>query len=319
MDKKEFSEQLCKGVAEKLKEKGYEVEANVSEVLKNNGIVYTGLQFHAEEGIQPVIYIDGLYKGFENGAWDMDQAVDQAVGIYEQGKTNISLNIDDLLDYSKVKDHLTVVVRNAEKNAELLKDTPHEIHEDLAEMYRIEVETNDGSTGSVLIKNNIMEKLGVDQATLKADAWACMKANNPGQMKSMIDTLIEIAGDKFGEEMGTEMVEQMGSESDPMYVYTNQDKVNGAVYMLDKEAMTAVAEKLGESFAILPSSIHECIILPESAVSDYGVLKSMVEEVNATQVAEDEVLSDNVYRFDKNTQELSMVETGPTMGQGITM
>lgn len=54
------------------------------------------------------------------------------------------------------------------------------------------------------------------------------------------------------------------------------------------------------------SFIHEVIILPESVVDDYESLKSMVEEVNATQVSLDEKLSDNVYRFDMDTQELSL-------------
>lgn len=319
VERNEFYQKFCDSVVNRLKEDGYEVSGEVKEVTKNNGVVYNGIQFQGEGNVQPVIYMDNYYDAVEHGAMTFDQAVERAATTYQEGQIDAGFSMDDILNYEKVKDRLLVCVRNAEKNSEMLKDIPHEQHEDLVEMYRIQVDTNDGSVGTVLINNQILAQLGVDQATLKEDAWACMKENDPGRLQTMHDVLFELTTGKFGEEEGTAMMEEMGAEVCPMYVYSNQSKVNGAVYMLDKESMSAVADKIGESFAILPSSIHECIIMPESAVHSYGELKTMVEEVNATQVAPDEVLSDNVYRFDKDTQELSMVETGPIQGQGITM
>ena len=89
-----------------------------------------------------------------------------------------------------------------------------------------------------------------------------------------------------------------------MYVYSNQSKVNGAVYMLDKESMSAVADKIGESFAILPSSIHEVIVLPVNEDMDRQTLEAMVQDVNAGQVAPEERLSDHVYMYDSQAKEL---------------
>ena len=85
----------------------------------------------------------------------------------------------------------------------------------------------------------------------------------------------------------------------PMYILTNKEQYNGAVMVCDKDTMDSVAEEIGRNFYILPSSIHEVIIVPnsdEELASD--TLRSLVSEVNSTQVAAEDRLSDNVYRYD---------------------
>ena len=317
MERKEFYDELCKGIVSKLNEEGYNVTGEVKNVTKNNGVVHTGIQFRGEGNVQPVVYMEAFYEQYEKGSISLEAAIAHGADIYERGMSANEFHTEDITDYAKVRDRLFVCVRNAEKNAETLKDIPHEIHEDLVEMYRIQMNTSDGSVASVLISNQLMKELGVDQKTLKTDAWESMKANNPGRLQSMTDVLMELLGDHYGQEEGEAMVEAIGAEGAPMYIYTNQDKLNGAVYMLDKDAMNAVAEKFGESFTILPSSIHECIIIPESVGHDYAALQEMVREVNATQMAPEEILSDNVYRFDKDTQQLSIAEDGPVQMVGI--
>lgn len=306
MEKNIFYETVKEGVLENLNMEGLNVTATLKDVKKNNGLELKGLSFMGEDKVQPVVYLDSFYAEYESGHLDLGEVIDKVTNAYHNSNAGATFDIDSILDYEKVKDKLTVVVRNAEMNDAQLETVPHEVHEDLAEMYRIEVDNVDGVTGSVLVTNDMLKHFGVDEETLKKDAWDSMKVNHPGQMKNMFDVLNEIYKDKFGEDMPADMMEVMGAGRPRMYVYSNDDKMNGAVYMLDKEDMGKVAEEFGESFAVLPSSIHEVIILPESVVDDYESLKSMVEEVNATQVSLDEKLSDNVYRFDMDTQELSL-------------
>lgn len=308
MEKKEFYEAVKEAVLVRLNEEDETIGANITNVTKNNGVEYTGLQFTGESNIQPVVYLDQFYSAYEDGVTDIDRIADHIYDTYHANALGSDFNLDDLLDYEKAKNNLMVVVRNAELNAAQLEKVPHEIHEDLAEMYRVCVSCVDDSMGSVLVTNEMLEKFGVDEATLKEDAWSSMRANHPGELKNMFDVLNEIYSDKFGEDMPADMMEMMGVDRPAMYVYTSKDKFNGSAYMFDKEAMNSIAEKFGESFAVLPSSIHEYICLPESVVESYDDLKRMVEEVNSTQVSVDEQLSDNVYRYDKDTQELSMYD-----------
>ena len=63
--------------------------------------------------------------------------------------------------------------------------------------------------------------------------------------------------------------------------------------------MDKIAEQVGSSsYYILPSSIHETIVVPFNDGMNVDELKNMVHEVNSTQVVADEILSDNVYVYD---------------------
>ena len=89
-----------------------------------------------------------------------------------------------------------------------------------------------------------------------------------------------------------------------MYVLSNADKLNGAAALLDAKTMEDISEKLGGDFVVLPSSIHETIVLPLNEDMDRHTLEAMVQDVNATQVAPEERLSDHVYAYDAKEHEL---------------
>ena len=84
---------------------------------------------------------------------------------------------------------------------------------------------------------------------------------------------------------------------------TNSTKVFGAAALLDSDSMDKIQEQIGE-FYILPSSVHECILVPKTEEIDLATLENMVQEVNSTQVAPNEVLSDHVYAYDSETKEI---------------
>jgi len=89
-----------------------------------------------------------------------------------------------------------------------------------------------------------------------------------------------------------------------MYVLSNADKLNGAAAILDSKTMEDISEKLGGDFIVLPSSIHEVIVLPVNEDMDRQTLEAMVQDVNAGQVAPEERLSDHVYMYDSQAKEL---------------
>ena len=91
-----------------------------------------------------------------------------------------------------------------------------------------------------------------------------------------------------------------------IYVATNKEGVNGASVILYPNLLRDFGIKIGESFYILPSSIHEVILVPESLGAQAQVLIEMVKDVNRIAVAEDEVLSDNVYLYDLDNDEIKI-------------
>ena len=74
--------------------------------------------------------------------------------------------------------------------------------------------------------------------------------------------------------------------------------------LLCPAVMDNIAEKVGKDFYLLPSSIHEALVVPDRPDMEVDSLAAMVREVNATQVAKDEQLSDHVYRYDYDNHSL---------------
>ena len=93
--------------------------------------------------------------------------------------------------------------------------------------------------------------------------------------------------------------EEEVAESVPMRVLCNAQRVYGATCMIYPGVLGTLAEEAGENLYILPSSVHEILILPESEVEDEQYLRDMIREVNGTQVEPEEILSDNLYFYDR--------------------
>ncbi len=91
----------------------------------------------------------------------------------------------------------------------------------------------------------------------------------------------------------------------PMRILSNQKKCNGAACILYPGVLEELAGKRGNLF-IIPSSIHETILLPDDETILAGDLKKMIHEVNTTQVSPDEVLSDSLYYYDAVKKEIVM-------------
>ena len=197
-----------------------------------------------------------------------------------------------------------------EGNDELLAQRPHAEMEDLAVTYCVMLGEDANGSMSVPITNQLMETWGVTQEDLHQLAQTNQETLTPSTFKSMNEVMVEMMLPQIMEDMGIdrESAEQMISDmippDDMMYVLSNEQKVNGAAALLDEKMMDQVAEKVGVDFYILPSSVHEVLIVPAEVGMDLKDLENMVQEVNATQVAPQDRLSDHVYQYDNETHEI---------------
>lgn len=104
-------------------------------------------------------------------------------------------------------------------------------------------------------------------------------------------------------EAGKSAPQAIEDSQDTIFVLKNNTMVNGAAEILNDDTRQEIAEKIGD-FYVLPSCIHETIIIPKDAGMELDELEHMVQEVNYTQVAPDERLSDHVYEYDAKEHEL---------------
>ena len=309
----EYAENVKANILEYLPQEYQDAEVQINKVSKNNGLELTAISIKGNENICPNIYLEPFFEQYNNGI-SLEDSLKSISDVYLREMKNIPVFPIEKFTYENIKDKLYVTLVNAEKNEKMLSDMPHKNYEDLATVYRIQVNVSPENRGSIAIHNSHLSMFGVDVETLHEQAMANMKQLMPYSFQNMNEILAEMMGD-FPEEL-------MLSEAEmcPMWVLTNIDKMNGAAYMLDDEVLRDISEKLDSNLIILPSSIHECIILCEDENMDLDYIRSMVGDVNATQVEPEEVLSDSIYRYDAKEQTLSKVEdAGQTQGMKFGM
>ena len=214
-----------------------------------------------------------------------------------------AIDVSALMDYENMKEKLSVEVISADANADLLANVPHDRMEDLAVVYRFVMESSEDGRASILVTNNLMDRMGVSHEQLRADALENSPEIRPAVIQGMNEVMKEM--------MGPEAYEMFGIPDDTeemMFIATVPDKNSGAGVLAYQDFMDQAAEKIGGDFFILPSSIHEILLVPDDGQKGADELKAMVMDVNATQVSPEERLSDNVYHYDSKEHIFELAE-----------
>lgn len=86
-------------------------------------------------------------------------------------------------------------------------------------------------------------------------------------------------------------------EDDMMYILTNDSGINGAASLLYDGVIDEFAERFAADVIVIPSSVHEVLLVPLKEEYDVSELNMLVKEVNNTIVDEEETLADNVYIY----------------------
>lgn len=205
--------------------------------------------------------------------------------------------------YENVKSRLAVAVCNAGMNRKLLQDVPHEQREDLALFYRVRVSEN----SMIIIRNSHLERWGIGEEQLKKDAWESMKRETPALFQR-IEDVIKGSEDSISLEAGA--AEELPSVAgDFMFVLSSSSQQQGAAYMFDEDTMDKIATRLDSDLIIIPSSIHETIVLRETEDLDMDYMKDVVMMGNETQLSPENRLSDEIYRYDREKHTLSMMKS----------
>lgn len=291
MDFEKFKESLIEDVQQALYKKGIEANVSTNEVSKLNE-TYEALTVTPEgSNVGVNVNMENFFEAYENGV-GYDAVVDRAIRVIENAlDQQPAIDVSSLTDYSQMKDKLIMEVVSKEANEEMLANIPHVEMEDMAVVYRFVLDSNEDGRATILATNQLIETMGVTPEQLHMDAME----NAPELKPAIIMGMTEMLAD-----MGMPM-EMMGMEAPTqefMYVATVEDKINGAGVLAYQNFMEQAAERIGGDFFILPSSRHEILLVPDNGEADLQQLKDMVREVNATQVAPEEKLTDSVYHYD---------------------
>ena len=302
MNYEEFRDRIAEDVKRELESRtgdGYEVQTHAVEKMNEN---YDALTVRPEGDVIGVnLNLEEFYKAYEDGH-SYDDLVERAASRVGSALENQpDFDLDAIKDYDRMKETLSMEVVSARRNAELLSKVPHKEIEDMAVVYRFIVDSGDECRGSILITNQILDNYGITKEQLHEDALKYAPVMRPAVIQTMSETLLEIMGPE-----ARDMVPVMPDE--PLFVATVPDKIQGASVLVYQDFMDKAAERIGGDFFILPSSIHEILLVRDDGTFSIDHLEDMVKEVNATQVAPEDLLTDSVYHYDSRDRVFELAE-----------
>lgn len=298
----QFAEEVMKRVKNYLPTEHQDVQCEIIEQQKNNGVYRTGVSFRKEgEAVGLNVYMNSYFEAYKEG-WPLDEIMkDMTSQVMKGFEDRHMISIDQIGCFEAVKDLLVPVVINTRANRQRLKDMPHMRIEDLSVICQIQFPMEEG-VGSIKVTDEVLKQWGIGKEQLFNQTFENAKKPGTWKLCSMESCITEICG---GEATQTNLLDvsddylQKKRGDFPMYVLSNTDRTNGAAAMVCPGVMEKVDRLFPEGFRILPSSIHECLIIPKTDDMDTKKLREMVNEVNQTQVQAEEVLSDNVYEYDR--------------------
>lgn len=311
MNYEEFKFEVVEKIKEFLPKKYADADVSIKTVVKNNDQKLDGLMVKLQDSnIAPNIYLNQFYEQHEDGR-PMYDILASIADIRVQHETSHDFDVSRLTDFDSVKNRITCHLVNAEQNAEYLEDKPYTMVDDLAVTYHIAIGKQEIGTMSAPITNKLMKGYGVDVEQLHKIAIENMDTLTPATFKSMTDTLIdlmmpEMMESGMSEEEAKKMISSMyyfRPEAMP-YVLSNEDKLFGASVILNNKVMDTIKQKIGRDFYILPSSVHETLIVPKTEQTNLKELECIVMQVNITDAAPEEKLSDHVYVYNAKEHEI---------------
>lgn len=311
VNKKEIEfKKFCEKTEEALnKHYGGDSKIKLQKVRKTNDVLLTGVTIMREnENISPTIYLEPYYEALINGM-SFSEIMQHIVDVYEENRVQKDIDISFLENYDRVKRKICFKLINYRMNLELLKDVPHIKYLDLAIVFYCVVLNEQLGNGSILVHNEQLKNWNVELKELMTEAMVNMMKYYPPQMKDMMNIIEEIyrqnkdetldfAGDMEEREALLKAPFQNIGDSDvKMYVLTNSSRLNGASAILYIDLLEEIGQYFKKDYFILPSSIHEVILIPwkEDISSDF--LSEMVSEINTTELKKEEILSNHAYLY----------------------
>ncbi|GAA4655153.1 hypothetical protein GCM10023142_22910 [Anaerocolumna aminovalerica] len=304
-----------KAIVKKRMGGGFLVDIN--HVIKNNSIQLDGLIILKNgERITPNIYLNSYFESYQEGESIEDIAA-KIINIYEdtmeEGERE-ALCIQ--FELNEMKSSIIFRLVNYDKNIKLLNEIPHIRFLDLAITFHCLVKDNENGIGTIRITNEHIKNWNTTLEDITELATINTPVLLPASVRSMNEVIIDILNKEMEhnsenidvENEIKEVFDQMKQDTmTDMYVLSNAKGINGASCLLYPDVVKELSDQLNTDFYILPSSIHEIILVKNKDKIDKNVLREMVIDVNYTQVAEDEILSNNIYFYSRKRDALTLL------------
>lgn len=318
MDRKTFLQELVQFLKKKL---GKEMEVDIIDVVKVNDTKFPAVAVRGKDMIGRSFHGNELYKYYQKGM-AVEEVADNLIAFARQdADTAAKLKIDHkmitdiICDYPHMKEkNLTIRLVNYAANESYLKNACYIRYLDLAVVFYAVISREEDTLATALITETIFDTWGITKEQLLVDTLEMMQKEFPAEVTTMYDILKkhmrECAADPFAKQMNAPEIDLEEIEySKSFLMATIKGNINGAAVLLYPGFLKSIAEKLGaKELNIIPSSIHELLLLPMDEKTKRNYILDMIAEVNREEVQPEEKLSDSLYIYDLETDSVRVWE-----------
>ena len=283
------------------------------EVTKNNEVL-TGLclKSDAKVSVTPVVYLEYAYREMQATGMSADKAIENLADIYlgalamaEGMKRELAPKID--ADF--IKKNVVFRMVNTDMNLKMIQECVHRDVEDLSAVYFVITQMDSKGCEGFKVEKAMLESFGLTEQEL----YECAKVNTFEKMPVKICRIEDILlnspmCDPYTRQMILDSMDSV-PEAERVYVVGNETDHFGANVVMFPEVLAEAANKIGSKCFVIPSSIHEVIVLSAEGRSPDG-LKNLIRDTNDNHVAPQDFLSDSVYTFDPQTLEFARYDDG---------
>lgn len=311
MNYHQFLDEVCSRVKDYFPNEYQNAKVELSHVVKTNDLELEGLIIRREQDtLVPQIYLNGYFELYENGVSLNEILTDIAVRYFQSTALSFESLPKDMSDYELIKDRIVVQLINRDMNQNLLKEvfSKSVAHTDLAAVFKIPIHEDENGSATVRVTKELMERWKMDSEVVYQDALNNTIKEHPAQLttlQSIIGEMMFPPG-MFFSEVNWEAPEVCEMKSYEPYVLTNPSKQYGAATLLYPEVLQQLSNNAQSNIFILPSSVHELLLMRDNGEVNAAELQAMVMGVNQEAVPMEDWLSNEVYYYDGKEHTLSI-------------
>ncbi len=274
---------------------GEHLHVEVMSTVKNNSTSRMGLSISDPAiNISPTIYLEEFFDSYQNFL-TIDEIVSDIVDMYYKVRFEEDLEVDEIQNFSYAKHKIAFKLINTSQNEEMLRNIPHLDYYEFSLVFFMFFDISPGNRGTILITDKLLAMWKTNLFEIYDIAQENMPKLLPHSFLPMQEMICEMLHEKQLEVI----------DDNPLYVLTNEQRTFGAATLMYEDLLPQIARRLHENFYIIPSSIHELIIIPESRSPRREELNKMIREVNLTQIEPEEMLGEQAYYYDLFENRLS--------------
>ncbi len=304
-----FINDVKERVCSKLKDRNCIVKLNP--VVKINKIHKTGITILNEgESAAPTLYFEDFYPLYERGC-SIDEIADKIIAINDAQKNTIPVEFMKMGDFEYAKKNITLKLINAEENRTILDDVPHIIYSDLGLAIIFEITVIDQSSKEIMsarIPTNVMNEWNTDTDELfelGRENTVRMMGVYIKEMKEAFDDLTQDGAIRIDDELYRALSDVYRM---PIYMLTNNYKLYGAVNIFIDGVLRGVSDMLEDDICIIPSSMHEVLLIPLRLVDCLDDINAMICGITEDALPKQDFLSGNCYIYSRQLDRIIMYE-----------